>query len=376
MRTYNFNAHTMEVFSEMNTNYEAMSNLMTDVALKHEIYDAETDKVISSAEANAKILEFSRKVLGIKDINDHKAVRRAIRDNARQFYDIIEDTVEQVITVGFKEDEWFTDLVDYRNIAYGDRQDFYIEKESVLSVAKAGVSHHDHIIQRISAGETVSIPTSLHAIKVGKDINRYVLNQGYDWVKLINAIAKAYITDIQTDIAIEVDNVAAKLPVTSTEFINTGALSASTKDAFDTIIANVSAANDGAEVVIMGTWLALKKINALVNGDLFANGQKDNNMNTGIIGVYDGVKMSVIPNRFKDRTYTAKTFSDKTILILPAVGEEGKFVKMVDVGDTMILEKNTSERGDYVSDIQTHEVQREYGIGTVVGRQIGKWTLP
>ena len=55
MRTYNFNAHTMEVFSEMNTNYEAMSNLMTDVALKHEIYDAETDKVISSAEANAKI---------------------------------------------------------------------------------------------------------------------------------------------------------------------------------------------------------------------------------------------------------------------------------------------------------------------------------
>ena len=103
-------------------------------------------------------------------------------------------------------------------------------------------------------------------------------------------------------------------------------------------------------------------------------GQKDNNMNTGIIGIYDGVKMAVIPNRFKDRSYTAKTFSDKTILMLPAVGEEGKFVKMVDIGDTMILEK--AERGDYLSDIMTHEVQREYGVGTVVGRQIGKWTLP
>lgn len=373
MRTYNFNAHTMEVFTEMKTNYEAMSNLMTDVALKHEIYDAETDKVISYAEANAKILEFSRKVLGIKDINDRKAVRRAIRDNARQFYDIIEDTVEQVITVGFKEDEWFNDLVDYRNISYGDRQDFYIEKESILSVAKAGVSHHDHIIQRIAGGTTVTIPTFLRAVKVGADINRYVVGQ-VDWVKLINAIAKAYVLDVQTDVAIEVDNVASKLPVTSTEFINTGALSASTKDAFDTIISNVSAANDGAEVILMGTWLALKKINALVNGDLFANGQKDNNMNTGIIGVYDGVKMAVIPNRFKDRTYTAKTFNDKTILMLPAVGEEGKFVKMVDVGDTMIIEK--TEREDYLSDIQTHEVQREYGIGTVVGRQIGKWTLP
>ena len=364
----NFSERVMNVFSDMNTDYEAMNNLMQDVALKRDLADG-----ISVKEANDKIYEFSLKVLGIDDPKDHKSVRRAVRDHIREWYDVIEDTVEVVIEVGYQENEWFQSLVDYKNIGAGDRQDFFVETESILSVAKAGKSHHDHIIQRIGVGEPITIPTSLHAIKVGADINRYVVGQ-VDWTKLVDAIAKAYIADIQTEVAYQIDNVASKLPVQGTQFINTGALSAATKDAFDEIIANVSAANGGAEVIVMGTMLGLKKVNNLVNGDLFANAQKDNNMNTGNIGMYDGSRLVSIPNRFKDRTYTLKTFDDKKLLILPVVGDDGKFVKMVDRGETLILTKD--ERGDYLSDIMTHEVQREYGVGTAIGRQIGIWTLP
>ena len=90
----NFNAHVMSVFAEMHTDYEAMSNLMTDLALGRAMFDAEAEKEITRAEANTKILEFSRKVLQINDIRDRKAVRRAIRDNGRAFYDIIEDTLD------------------------------------------------------------------------------------------------------------------------------------------------------------------------------------------------------------------------------------------------------------------------------------------
>ena len=92
----NFNEHTKAVFANMNTNYDEMNNLMQDVALGREIYDAETDRKISKAEANAKILDFSRQVLGITDIKNAKEVRRAIRDNSRQWFDIIEDTVDVV----------------------------------------------------------------------------------------------------------------------------------------------------------------------------------------------------------------------------------------------------------------------------------------
>ena len=371
MRNIIFSSRVMDVFSAMNTDFEAMNNLMEDLALGREIFDGE--RVISKAEANEKVCEFSRRVLGINDVNDKKAVRRALRDNSREWFDIIEDVVNVVIAVGFKDSEWFQDLVDYRNLAYGDRQDFFVEKEAILSVAKAGVSHHDHIIQRIGAGEPFSVPTQLYAVKVGADINRFVLGQE-PWDKLVSAIAKAYMNQMQEEVASQIDNVASKLPVTGTQFINTGALTAGSKDAFDEIVANVSAANDGAEVIIMGTQLALKKINGIADVDWAANGQKDNMMMIGNIGYYDSTRLVSIQNRFKDRTYTAKTFSDKKLLILPVVNDAGgKFVKVIDQGE-LTLER--LERGDYLSDIQTFEAQRRYGVATVIGRQIGIWTLP
>ena len=371
MRNINFSARVMDVFSTMNTDYESMNNLMEDLALGREIFDGE--RVISKAEANEIVCEFSRKVLGINDVNDKKHVNRAIRDNYREWFDVIEDVIEKVLVVGWKESEWFQSLVDYRNIAYGDRQDFYVESESILSVAKAGVSHHDHILQKIGPGEIFSVPMQLYAVRVGADINRFVLGQE-PWDKLIEAIAKAYMNQMQEEIASQIDNVASKLPVQGTQFINTGVLSAATKDAFDEIIANVSAANDGAEVIIMGTRLALKKINGVADVDWAANAQKDNMMVLGNIGMYESNRLVEIQNRFKDRTYTAKTFSDKKILILPLVNDNGgKFVKVVDQGE-LILER--LERGDYLSDIQTFEAQRRYGVGTVIGRQIGIWTLP
>lgn len=371
MRKINFSSRVMDVFSAMNTDYESMSNLMEDLALGRDIYDE--GKLISKTEANEKVCEFSRQVLGIQNVDDKKEVRRALRDNSREWFDIIEDTIEVVISVGFKESEWFQDLVDYRNLAYGDRQDFFVEKESILSVAKAGVSHHDHIIQRIGGGEPFSVPTQLYAIKVGADINRFVLGQE-PWDKLVESIAKAYMNQMQEEIASQIDNVASKLPVTGNQFINTGALTASSKDAFDEIVSNVAAANDGAEVIIMGTRLALKKINGIADVDWAADAQKDNMMMLGNIGYYDSNRLVAIQNRFKDRTYTTKTFSDKKILILPIVNDAGgKFVKVLDQGE-LTLER--LERGDYLSDIQTFESQRRYGVATVIGRQIGIWTLP
>lgn len=368
-----FSDHATSVFSAMGTDYEAMNNLMQDLALGREIYDAESERVISKSEANKVVLDFSRQILGITNVNDKKAVRRAFRDNGREWFDIIEDTIDVAVTTGLQENDWFNELVESRNIAYGDRQDFIIEDDNaLLSIAKAGTSHHDHILQRIAKGERKTIPTQLYVVKVGADINRYILGQE-DWATLVAAIAKSFLVQIQKEVYREVDTAASKLPVTA-GFVDTGALSAATKDNFDAIIANVSAANNGAEVVIMGTKSALSKINALADVQWGATAQKDSVMNTGNIGIYEGTRLVEIPNRFKDKTFTTKVFSEKTLMFMPAIGDAGKFVKFIDEGDTQIIEKD--ERGDYLSDLMTYEVQRRYGIGTIIGRQFGKWTLP
>lgn len=385
MKILHFSDHVNNVFAACNTNYEMMNNLMQDVALGREIYDAETDRIIPKSEANAKIYDFSLKVLNITDIHDRKQIRRGFRDHGREWFDIIEDTIDAKIAWGFSDNMWFNELVDQRNIAYGDRQDFYIEEEAVLSVAKAGTSHHDHIIQRLPQGSTVSVPTSLYVVKVGADINKYVTNPNQvNWASLVESISKAFMVQIQTDVYSEVSSAADSLPVQS-GFVGTGTLSSSTKDAFDEILENVSAANDGAEVVIMGVKSALSKIAAIADvtysGSLIATAQKDNYMNTGNIGVYAGSRLVEIPNRFAtklpltgtDVSTPDKLFDSDVLMIVPIIGEAGKFVKFVDEGDTEIVEK--TERGDYVSDIMTYEVQRHFGVGTVIGRYFGKWTF-
>lgn len=361
----NFSEHTKAVFAAMNTDYEAMNNLMQDVALGREIYDAENDRVISKAEANAKILDFSRQILGITDVKDAKEVRRAWRDNGREWFDIIEDTVNIAVEVGLQQDDWFNELVETKTIGYHDRQDFYTETEALLSVAKAGTSHHDHVLQRLGRGEKITIPTELHVVKIGADINRFITGQE-DWSRLVDAITKAYIADIQKDVYANVATAITALPA---NFKSTGVL---VKSTLDDIIENVSMANDGAEVVLMATRAGISAITGISNVQWAANFQKDNLANTGSIGIYEGVRLIQIPNRFADNTLTSKVFLDQ-ILILPVIGENGKFIKYIEEGDIQILEK--MERGDYVSDLQTYEVQRRYGTGVVMGRKFGSWIL-
>lgn len=361
----NFNEHTKAVFSAMNTTYDEMNNLMQDVALKRDIYDAETDRVITKAEANAKILDFSRQILGISDINNATEVRRAWRDNGRQWFDIIEDTVNVAVEVGLQANDWFNQLVETKTIGYHDRQDFYTEDEAILSVAKAGTSHHDHVIQRLGVGQVISIPTELHAVKVGADINRFVAGKE-DWSKLIDAITTAYINDIQKNVYAQVAVAVGQLPAA---FKSTGAL---VKATLDSIIEKVSMANNGADVVIMGTRAGISAINGIATVQYIADFQKDNYANTGSIGIYEGTRLITIPNRFADNTMTSPIFIDQ-LMILPVIGDEGRFIKYVEEGDIQILEK--LDRGDYVSDIQTYEVQRRYGTGVVLGRKFGSWVL-
>lgn len=366
----NFNEHTMAVFAANNTDYESVSNLMTDVALGREIYDSESDRMITKAEANAKILDFSRQVLGITDIRDTKGVRRAIRDNSREWFDIVEDTISTVIDTNFKNSDFFNALVDRKTIAFGDRQDFVIEDDDALfSIAKAGVSHHDHILQRLRGRRVITIPTQLYVIKIGADINRYVLGD-VDWAGWISNIARSYEAMIQEETYAQLGAAITALPA---QFKGTGTLDSTNKSDFDAIVEAVSAANNGAEVVIMGTKNALSQISGMANVNWAAKDQRDSVMNTGNIGIYEGTRLITVPNRFKDKTMSQYVFDTDKLYLIPVIGDQGRFIKMIDEGGVEILER--MERGDYLSDLQTYEVQRRMGFGIVLGRYFGYWDI-
>ena len=109
-----------------------------------------------------------------------------------------------------------------------------------------------------------------------------------------------------------------------------------------------------------------------------AKDQRDAMMNTGTIGIYEGVRLVEIPQRFSDKTLadTSKLVSDRMLLILPVV-DDNKPVKFVDEGDTEINEvTDKGEQNGRWDDIMSYEVQRRFGVGVVLGRILGQWTLP
>lgn len=191
-----------------------------------------------------------------------------------------------------------------------------------------------------------------------------------DWAKMTDACARAFVIKIQNDMYTEVMNAGAKLPANS-QFVKNGALDANVKEAFDTLIEDVSIANGGVPVYIMGTKAALKKISALAEIDWITEGQKEDVARMGRLGSYEGVTLVEIPQRFEINDVSKKLIDPTKLLFMPQV--EDKFVKFVDVGETEILE--ITEKAERMDDTMKYEVQRGMGIATQISRYFGQWTL-
>ena len=373
MRKLTFSNHVMSVFNEMDTDYTSVKNLMFDLAMGNKIFDEDGIEV-SKHEAEEKLRSICQKIFGVTKDSSKRDLKRAYRDHGRDFFDIIEETLDDVISAGYRDNEWFNTFVDYRNLALGDAYEFYTEKEVVLSIAKVGMSHHDYILQRLGKGETFTIPYARYGAAVGADINMYMIGRE-DWSKLVNSIARAFMLQIQGEIYNELLSAATKIPTAlKSGFLATGALSTTTKAAFDNIIENVQTANDSA-VVILGTKTALKQLNNLSDVNWRAESLKEDVSHSGRLGDYEGTTLMEIPQRFATPDSLTKMYDNTKLWILPA-NDADKFIKMVDVGETEIDEitEKGEEHGRW-DDIMKYEVQRSYGIATILGKYFGQWTI-
>lgn len=206
-----------------------------------------------------------------------------------------------------------------------------------------------------------------YAIKVGSDI-RLFLTGRKNWSDFVDAVAKAFAKKIQTVIYTQFVNGVNLIPIPST-LTGTGALSASTKAAFDAIIEKVASANETG-VVIMGTKTALKNLNNFAVVDWIADSMKEAVANSGILGSYEGTPLVEIPQKFTDKTLATPLVQNNLLWIMPAI--DHKFVKFVDGGETMI---EITDKGATMDDMQTLEVQRKFGVSTIMTRYFGKWTI-
>lgn len=361
--------HVQMVFDSMNIQADEFKNLIFDLGLRREIYDAETNRIVSKAEANEKVLTFVHNVLGIDKHSTKKQRKRAMREHGRELFEVLEDVIDFKVETGFHENEFFNEFVEERNLARGDSQEFWTETDIILAISKVSGDHHDFILQTLGEGESYTVATSVYGAAVGTDIDLYLMGRR-DWAALTDKIAEAFVIQIQNEMYAEVMNAGAKLPVNS-QFNKTMAIEKANKDTFDTLIEDVSMANGNAEVYIMGTRTALKKLSAFADIDWASEDQKKEMATMGRLGSYEKTTLIEIPQRFAPNDVTKKLIDSKKLLIMAKT--EDKFVKFVDVGDTEILE--VTEKGARMDDTMKYEVQREMGIYTQIGRYFGVWNI-
>ena len=367
MSRMNFTAHVMNVFKEMETSYDEIKNLMFD------LYKGELDEGISKKDAEDKLREMSLKIFGLTKNAKKRERIRAYEEFGRQFFNVIEEVTDWTVSTGLKENEWFNELVNYRNLNDGDENLFKNEHEEViLSVARMGKRHHDTMLQRLPEGETYSVETDLYGAAVSADIDKYLIGQE-DWTKLIDAITKAFVVMVQDLIFAEVFNAPKKLPV-QTGFVETGALNTQNRGKFNKVLQNVSVANDNAEVVIMGTMVGLQELENLVNVNWIAASQKEAVASMGRLGNYGRYRLVEIPQRFARNDVTKTMYDDDTLWIFAS--GDNKMVDMVDVGETIIDEiTDRGEANSNIADLMKYEVQRELGVATRLGRYFGQWKI-
>ena len=137
--------HLKNLFSEgAKYDWEGTHNLMFDLAVGRKIYNEDGEE-LTKKEANDKMREIIFSVLDLDPASKptRRECQRAMKNHGNEFFEIIEELVDYKIAEGFRENDFFNDFVEYRNIALGDSIEFYTEDKTILAVSRVAGSHHD-----------------------------------------------------------------------------------------------------------------------------------------------------------------------------------------------------------------------------------------
>lgn len=340
--------------------YDEFSQLMFDTGMGQE--------KVSKEDANKKIREIMFQILGIDENSDRKTMRRAIRRHQVEIFEVIEETLENLLVSGWNDNPFFREFVEIKNLNDGDTNEFLVEDDVILTVSEVSGNHHDLIRQRLSEGETFRVKTSWYGIKIYTEYEHFMTGR-IDWAKFVQKVYEAYDKKIN-DMLYEAVMAAGDKIVPQAQFVKTAPLTADTKDTLIELLEDVQAAT-GNEVIIMGTKAALSKLNALTDVDWISNSMKEERHSTGRIGIWEGTRLVEIPQVFAYNDTSKKLVDNNKLLIMPVA--DNRFVKMYNEGEIRVHEVNDP---DTKMDLTyEYEVQRKFGISTIIGKLFGVWTI-
>lgn len=114
--------------------------------------------------ANDKIREVMFSILGVNQNSSRKELKKAIRRHGVEIFEVIEETVENLLVSGWGSNPFFNEFVEIRNANDGDTNEFYVKDDVILTVSEVSGNHHDLLRQRLAEGQTFRVKTSWYGV--------------------------------------------------------------------------------------------------------------------------------------------------------------------------------------------------------------------
>lgn len=276
-----------------------------------------------------------------------------------ELFNLVQEIIPHIADEGLRADSELMKLVDYRNIAKGDENEFWTDPDNVLYVSNVASGIRGLRRQTITDGQSVSVPTSTKGIRIYESLSR-LMSGAVDFNKFIDSVAAAFNKDARMNAAAALEGITAQTIGLSNTYVKTGSYD---ETALLTMIEHVEA-DTGKSAKIIGTKLGLRKITTAVQSDE----AKSDFYNMGYYGNFNGTPMICVKQAHKPGT-DEFVLNDNRIYV---VGSDEQIVKHVTAGEGILGERQATDNNDLT---QEYVYLEESGTGVICSNKIAVYTM-
>lgn len=290
---------------------------------------------------------------------------RTYRKYKNDIFAIIETVLDQTLPEGWSENEFFDRFVEVIRRDLGDTNEFYSEDTGLLTVSKFSGNHWDTIRERLDIGTSFSVPTDWWVVHFYNDFERFMKNID-SFARMIDKARRSFIQAFQSAVYVAFTGLSDMAPE---GFVGHGALTTDSEyNELLELVMRVETAN-GVKPVIVGTGVALRKLQKSVSEAWIADSAKEESKRNGVVSSWEGYDLLAIPQVFKRGTFEF-ALSNTQLLI---VATNGKPIKFVFEGESRV--KDVTDNRDNMDQSLEEQIQVKAGLAVVTSDFTGHWEL-
>lgn len=286
-----------------------------------------------------------------------KNPRRALRNNGKKIFTVMEDILDVLITEGLEDQ--FNEFVDYRNVNYGDKPIFMVDDYHLFNVATIAAGNNNIRKQRLERSG-LSVPTAYKGVAIYEELERFLAGK-VDWNKLIAKVQRSFNAQIATDIN---NALVAGYSALNAPYKVTGAFDLTN---FNTLVQHVEAASD-RKAMVLGNRTSLQKVSpayVAYGGQMIEQRNQD-----AFFKVIDGTTFAELRQSHVPGT---DNFAISNMLLVLPTGEE-KIIKLVLEGESEIVEANAGQNQNSDDSVE-YIFKKKYGVAAIASSRFGVMTL-